>query len=226
VAGYFEKLPAREGNEDYYAKTPMPLSLRTLERKLQDREFRNLAELESWLRRMVKNAKDYYNRHTIQFEDAERIRKAVSNYMTKTNPAYKKNASYSCQPVPVPDGYVPPDDEDYAEPREEEDADGEEDAEAEDEPQADDDQEEDEEEEDGEGEGAEDDEDEEEEEEEDDDDSDVAAAPKRRPGRPPAVRTKSKADNHEYEGESYKGLTFQQAQEKIVEEMIRKPDDE
>jgi hypothetical protein len=32
-----------------------------------------------------------------------------------------------------------------------------------------------------------------------------------------------KAD-HEYEGVPYKGLSFQQAQEKIVEELIRKPD--
>jgi len=193
----------------------MPVSLRTLEMKLQRREFQDMAELEAWFRRMVKNAKDYYSRHTEVFEDAERVRKAVSNYMTKTNPAYKKVQSYSCQPAPIPDNYVPPD---WADGQGEADAEGEDDAEAEGEAEADadegDEQEEEEEEE----------EDEEDGDEDDDADSDAETQPKRRgPGRP-SMRGKVKPD-HEYEGAPYKGLTFQQAQEKIVEEMIRTPDD-
>jgi hypothetical protein len=217
VAGYFETLPPRKGNEDYYAKTPMPLSLRTLEQKLHRREFRSMAELESWLRRMVKNAKDYYSRHSTNFEDAERIRKAVSNYMTKTNPAYKKIPSYSSQPVPIPEGYEPHDDE-YGDDQGEKDAEGEEDAEA-------DEEEDEEQEEEEQQEEEEDDEDEDEDDDGDDDgDSDAEAIPKRRGGRP-AIRGKAKPD-HEFEGVPYKGLTFQQAQEKIVEETIRKPDDE
>jgi cobalamin biosynthesis protein CobT len=196
----------------------MPVSLRTLEQKLYRREFKNMSELESWLRRMVKNAKDYYSRHSEVFEDAERIRKAVSNYMTKTNPAYKKIPSYSCQPAPIPDTPLPLDDgEGQGEDQGEEDAEGEQDDEAEaDDANADEDE------------GDEEDEEEEDDDEDDGDDdadSDADAQPKRRgPGRP-SIRGKVKPD-HEYEGVPYKGLTFQQAQEKIVEEMIRKPDDE
>lgn len=215
MAGYFEQLPPRKGNEDYYAKTAMPVSLHTLELKLQRRDFKNMSEFESWLRRMVKNAKDYFSRHSEVFEDAERVRKAVSNYMTKTNPAYKLMTSYSCQPVPIPDKYVPLDDiedDGEADAEGEEDADADADADEEEEGDAEKEEEEDEEE-------AEDDED-------DDRDSEAEAAPKRRgPGRPSVRPGKAKPD-HEYEGVPYKGLTFQQAQEKIVEEMIRKPDDE
>ena len=207
----------------------MPVYLRTLEQKLYRREFKNMAELESWLRRMVKNAKDYYSRHSEVFEDAERIRKAVSNYMTKTNPAYKKIASYSCQPAPIPETPLPLEDESAARDQGEEDAEGEGDAVAEPEPEPeaklsktgkkeeeeDDDDDDDDEEE----------EEEEEEDDGDDGDSDAEALPKRRGVGRPSIRGKTKPD-HEYEGVPYKGLTFQQAQEKIVEEMIRKPDDE
>ncbi|OIW28075.1 hypothetical protein CONLIGDRAFT_461062 [Coniochaeta ligniaria NRRL 30616] len=218
VAGYFEELLPRKGNEDYYAKTPMPVSLRTLEQKLYRREFKNMAEFESWLRRMVKNAKDYYSRHSDVFEDAERIRKAVSNYMTKTNPAYKKIPSYSCQPAPIPETPLPLDEGDG---RGDEDVESEQDAEGEGEAEAEDEVKDDE----DEGDEEDEDEDEDEDEGDDDGDSDAEARPKRRgPGRP-SVRGKVKPD-HEYEGVPYKGLTFQQAQEKIVEEMIRKPDDE
>ncbi|KAB5584886.1 hypothetical protein GE09DRAFT_6420 [Coniochaeta sp. 2T2.1] len=219
VAGYFEELLPRKGNEDYYAKTPMPVSLRTLEQKLHRREFKNMAELESWLRRMVKNAKDYYSRHSEVFEDAERIRKAVSNYMTKTNPAYKKIASYSCQPAPIPETPLPVDEGSAAHDQGEEDAEGEEDADAEPEsvspePKAKTDKKEEEEE-----------EDDDDDDDGDDGDSDAEAVPKRRSVGRPSLRGKTKPDQ-EYEGVPYKGLTFQQAQEKIVEEMIRKPDDE
>jgi cobalamin biosynthesis protein CobT len=223
VAGYFEELPPRKGNEDYYAKTPMPISLTTLEQKLYRRDFADLVEFEAWLRRMVKNAKDYYPRTSQVFEDAERVRKAVSNYMTKTNPAYRSVANYSSQPIPVPDNYVPIEWEDGSDAAGgdvnkatasnspgEDDAEGEvdEDAEGEEEEQEAEDEEEDEEEE-----------------------SDAGAGRRkiviktRTPGRPVSRGTKAKPD-HEYEDAPYKGLNFQQAQEKIVEEMIRAPDDE
>lgn len=230
VAGYFEELPPRKGNEDYYAKTPMPISLTTLEQKLYRRDFANLVEFEAWLRRMVKNAKDYYPRTSQMFEDAERVRKAVSNYMTKTNPAYRSVANYSSQPIPVPDDYVPTEWEDGSDPSgantnkatankspSEANAEGEGDEDAEGE----------EEEEEGEDEEEEDEEDEEDEEEE----SDAGAGRRkiviktRTPGRPVSRGPKARPD-HEYEGIPYKGLSFQQTQEKIVEEMIRAPDDE
>lgn len=101
VAGYFEKLLPKEGNEDYYNKIRMPVSLRVIERRLYRQEFADMSELESWLKRMVNNAKEYYPRHSQTYEDAERVRKATSNYMVKTNPAYKSQ-TYAATPAPIP----------------------------------------------------------------------------------------------------------------------------
>ncbi|ROT39988.1 hypothetical protein SODALDRAFT_143034 [Sodiomyces alkalinus F11] len=101
IAGYFEKLLPREGNEEYYKQTRMPISLEMIEQKLIDQEFANLTELESYFKRMVCNAKDFYPRNSSTFEDAERVRKALSNYMTKKNPAYQKG-NYVAFPTPLP----------------------------------------------------------------------------------------------------------------------------
>lgn len=189
----------------------MPLSLETIEQKLANKEFSSMSELESYFKRMVSNAKDFYDRGTQIYDDAERVRKALSNYMVKTNPAYKLNPSYSAVPVPIPDNYQHSDNlaapvKPVEAPRQNGDATA--DAQDEDE-EADDD-----------GEG------EEEGEESDDGDADgdseaeVVAAKRRGPGRPP------KKPDVEYEGVPYKGLTFQQAQEKIVEELLRKKEQE
>ncbi|KAK5663543.1 hypothetical protein OQA88_3974 [Cercophora sp. LCS_1] len=213
VADYFENLLPREGNEDYYRRIRMPISLKTIEKKLHNQDFANLAELESYFKRMVTNAKEYYHKGSEVFEDAERVRKALSNYMTKTNPAYKLIPGYSCQAAPIPEdsGAVPDDagnDDDVDAEGDDDDAEGEEDAEAED--------------------------------DEDDDDAEDSSTHTRKiiikrktPSRPirqgstpvrkTEGRSRAKAD-HEYEGIPYKGLTFQEAQEKIVEELIRKPD--
>lgn len=83
----------------------MPISLRVIERRLYRQEFANLSELESWLKRMVTNAKEYYNKNTQTFEDAERVRKATSNWMVKFNPAYKKIDNYAATPIPIPPDY-------------------------------------------------------------------------------------------------------------------------
>lgn len=104
VAGYFEKLLPKEGNEDYYSKIRMPVSLRVIERRLYRHELKDMSELESWLKRMVNNAKEYYPRHTQTYEDAERVRKATSNYMVKTNPAYKSQ-TYAATPAPIPSDF-------------------------------------------------------------------------------------------------------------------------
>ncbi len=184
-----------------------------------------MSELESWFKRMVTNAKEYHHKTSQNFDDAERVRKALSNYMTKTNPAYKKIPGYSCQAVPIPeDGEV----EVGPEPEADQDAEGEdEDAEGE--------------EEDAEGED-ESDEDENDDDEEDDEDEDegprrrkkiilkrTGSSRSARNGSTPSRRTTDRSSrakpDHEYEGVPYKGLNFQQAQEKIVEELIRKSSD-
>ncbi|KAL1882150.1 hypothetical protein Daus18300_000635 [Diaporthe australafricana] len=102
VAGYFEKLLPREGNEDYYRRIQMPVSLRVIERRLYRHELADMTQLESWMKRMVNNAKDFYSRGSQTYEDAERVRKATSNYMVKTNPAYKKIPNYAASPAPAP----------------------------------------------------------------------------------------------------------------------------
>lgn len=190
----------------------MPISLQTIEEKLKNNEFANLAELESYFKRMVTNAKEYYNRGSEVYENAERVRKALSNYMVKTNPAYKLIPGYSCHPTPLP----PEPEAQPTEPETSDDAaDGEEDAE-------------------GEVDG---DEEEQAVGDEEDDESDGPEAKKnsRRSHRNSIqlvqkateafVPGKAKPD-HEYEGVPYTRLNFQQAQEKVVEEMIREEDEE
>ncbi|KAL2165342.1 hypothetical protein VTH06DRAFT_639 [Thermothelomyces fergusii] len=221
VASYFENLLPRETNKEYYERIRMPISLKIIERKLHNQDFKNLSELESYFKRMVTNAKEFYPKNSEVFEDAERVRKALSNYMTKTNPAYKLIPGYSCQATPIPNDLQPEPEvaalTAQAESKEAEkrnagsqDAGGEEDAQGE---------------EDADG---------EEDEDEDDGGSRRIVLKRKGPGRPARAGSEQakkldksgrvKAD-HEYEGVSYKGLTFQQAQEKIVEELIRKPDE-
>lgn len=197
-----------------------------------------MSELEGYFKRMVMNAKEYYNKGSDVFEDAERVRKALSNYMTKTNPAYKRETGYSCTAAPIPGE----EDEDktknasqnstkrnssngstngsvkFVRKRESlsaQDTQGEDDGEGEDDDQDDDHDESG---------------------DEDNENPRRIVIKRRESGRPTARSTASPAPtfkpgrggrrkaDHEYENVPYKGLSFQQAQEKIVEELIRKPD--
>lgn len=79
----------------------MPLSLNMIEQRLQDFQYPNMEQLEADLKRMVQNAKDYNSNKSSIFEDAERIRKALSNYMPKHNPAYLR-PDYRAYPTPIP----------------------------------------------------------------------------------------------------------------------------
>ncbi|KEF54328.1 uncharacterized protein A1O9_09494 [Exophiala aquamarina CBS 119918] len=101
VAIHFIDLPSREEYPDYYQQTAMPLSLNMIELRLQKREYKNMEQLEADLKRMVQNAKDYNHNRSPIFEDAERIRKALSNYMPKHNPAYLR-PEYRAYPTPIP----------------------------------------------------------------------------------------------------------------------------
>ncbi|KAL1871303.1 hypothetical protein VTK73DRAFT_2135 [Phialemonium thermophilum] len=224
IAGHFEKLPPRRGNDDYYERIRLPISLETIERKLQNREFSTLTEVEAYFKRMVNNAKEFHSRGSQVYEDAERVRKALSNYMVKTNPAYQLIPGFSCQATPLPE-----DDEVEAETTEDNGRDA-----AQDDEGAEEEQQEGEKEDGGSGE-------EENEEEVDEEDEGSDAGPRsivlKRKGSRRSQRGsvtslpksgekwKGKPD-HEYEGIPYKGLNFQQAQEKIVEEMIRAEDED
>lgn len=77
-------------------------SLLTLHQaKLKARGYPNLAAVESDVKRMVNNAKQFNDKNSAIYADAERVRKTASNFMTKHNPAYK-NPSYSAIPTPIP----------------------------------------------------------------------------------------------------------------------------
>ena len=79
----------------------MPLSLNMIEQKLENLGYENMEQLEADLKRMVQNAKDYNHSKSPIFEDAERIRKALSNFMPKHNPAYLR-PDYRAYPTPIP----------------------------------------------------------------------------------------------------------------------------
>ncbi|KAK4193472.1 Bromodomain-containing protein [Podospora australis] len=217
VASYFENLLPREKNAEYYERIRMPISLKIIERKLNNQEFKNMSELESFFKRMVTNAKEFYPKTSEIFEDAERVRKALSNYMTKTNPAYKLITGYSCAATPYPeDGDVPVEPEEVESEHNYAEAEGDEEGEGDDDEAADEDED-----------------DEDEDDEEDENPRKIIL--KRGSGKPKTSRSASSSSrrvdksgrvrpDHDYEGVPYKGLSFQQAQEKIVEELIRRPD--
>lgn len=191
------------------------MSLETLEKKLQNHEYSNLSTLESDFKRLVQNAKEMNPRTSEAFNDAERIRKAVSNLMVKTNPAYR-SGNYSAIPTPLPPSPGPDDaDED------EEDAPGEEeDADMADALDADQDD------------ASDDDEDDDDDTKEEDDAEPEPMSRRRRAARPsraaPAATPKesrSSSAQATETAEDFKNLNFQQAQEKIVSDMLTKKDD-
>lgn len=185
------------------------MSLGIIERKLDNGEFENLAEVEGYVKRMISNAKEFYPKNSTIFDDAERVRKALSNFMTKRNPAYQTRG-YQAAPAPLPDD------------------DG-----AEDEDQEEDDEE------DADGEAAE--EEQEEDEEEEEEDNVTRGGSKRRsiilkrrgserqartsisvqPQPSPRVSSTNAKQDHAFENIPYKSLGFQEAQEKLVEELLR-----
>lgn len=78
----------------------MPMSIDMIEEKLNRNGYPTLTTLESDLKRLVQNAKDYNEPKSEIFEDAERIRKAVYNFMKQYNPAYS-DPSYTSFPTPI-----------------------------------------------------------------------------------------------------------------------------
>lgn len=69
-----------------------------------------MTAVESDLRRMILNAKSFNEKSSQLFSDAEKIRKAVSNFMVENNPAYQTD-DYKPFPTPVPENWQPSEDE-------------------------------------------------------------------------------------------------------------------
>jgi hypothetical protein len=159
----------------------MPIALDTIEAKLINRQFPTLTALEGDFKRMIANAKEYNEKGSVIYDDAERMRKALSNYMSKTNPIYKLIPGFSTVATPLLKEEEPSDKDEG-----DEDAEGELEAELE------------------------------------------IEAPKKKPGRPKTTHTRGSmtpASESNYAGVDYSTLTFQQAQEKIMEEMISYQED-
>lgn len=72
--------------------------------KLNRREYPTMTSLESDLRRMVSNAKSYNEKSSELFSDAEKIRKLVVSFMSLNNPAYE-TGNYHPISTPVPEGW-------------------------------------------------------------------------------------------------------------------------
>ncbi|KAI1170004.1 Bromodomain-containing protein [Nemania sp. FL0916] len=241
VSPYFESLPSPSANPQYYKKIRLPLSLEIIEVKLQERQYPTLSSLESDFKRLVSNAKETNERNSTIFGDAERVRKAVSNLMVKHNPAYK-TGSYQAVPTPLPPTPEPEGEEEDGEVDAEGDEAADEQATGEDGTVDAEDAEakEEELEEDGEGEEEEDDGGQEDEDEQEDEESNKRYQQRRRRGSSrkkadyspaldsptagQAANSRAAKGDHYYEGVPFAGLNFQQAQEKIVEELIRKED--
>ncbi|KAJ5037443.1 uncharacterized protein L3040_007618 [Drepanopeziza brunnea f. sp. 'multigermtubi'] len=107
IATPFLTLPSKKQFPDYYEMIKMPIALDTIEAKLKRHEFPNLTTLESYFKRMISNAKEYNTKDSEIYEDSERLRKALSNYMTKHNPAYKLIPGYSAFATPLPTSPAP-----------------------------------------------------------------------------------------------------------------------
>lgn len=102
IATQFLTLPSRSDLPEYYEATKLPLAIDDIERKLRDNVYSTVTEIESDFKRMVQNAKDYNTSGSEIFEDAERIRKLVYNYMKVNNPAYTTDPNYTSFATPIP----------------------------------------------------------------------------------------------------------------------------
>jgi len=102
IATQFLTLPSRSDLPGYYGTIKLPLAIDDIERKLRDNAYATITQVESDFKRMVQNAKDYNTSGSEVFEDAERIRKLVYNYMKVNNPAYTIDPNYTSFATPIP----------------------------------------------------------------------------------------------------------------------------
>lgn len=76
--------------------------MESIEQKLKDNEYATVSAIESDFKRLVQNAKDFNDPGSVIYEDAERMRKLVFNYMKQHNPAYKDDPKYIAVSTPLP----------------------------------------------------------------------------------------------------------------------------
>ncbi|CAK1363405.1 unnamed protein product [Cercospora beticola] len=101
ITDAFIELPPKDELPDYYQVIRLPISINIIEEKLRNDAYPSVSALESDFKRMIQNAKDYNEPKSEVYEDAERIRKLIYNYMKVNNPAYQ-DPSYSAVATPIP----------------------------------------------------------------------------------------------------------------------------
>ena len=72
-----------------------------LQKRLKNHEYATLEVLEGDVKRLIQNARDFNERGSVITEDAERLRKAMANFMPKYNPKYQ-DPNYKAIPTPIP----------------------------------------------------------------------------------------------------------------------------
>jgi len=106
VAIEFIELPDPDELPEYYEIIKLPVSLESIEQKVKRNEYATVSAIEGDLKRLVQNAKDFNSPDSQIFEDAERIRKLVFNFMKLNNPAYKDDPKYSAVATPLPEKQI------------------------------------------------------------------------------------------------------------------------
>lgn len=86
---------------EYYQVIQLPIALETIEAKLQQYAYPNMSAIEADLKRMISNAKQFNEKNSEVHNDAEKIRKLVSNQFKELNPAYA-DPNYTAIPTPLP----------------------------------------------------------------------------------------------------------------------------
>ncbi|KAJ9625843.1 hypothetical protein H2203_004607 [Taxawa tesnikishii (nom. ined.)] len=102
ISQLFLTLPDKRELPDYHQVIKLPIAIDTIENKLRRYEYPTLTTVESDVKRMIANAKLYNDEKSEVYGDAERMRKLLSNFMLKHNPAYR-DPEYVAFPTPIPD---------------------------------------------------------------------------------------------------------------------------
>ena len=78
-----------------------PRLIWSLQDRLHKHKYATLEALESDVKRMIQNARDFNERDALITHDAERLRKVLAAFMPKHNPRYL-DPTYKAAPTPIP----------------------------------------------------------------------------------------------------------------------------
>lgn len=102
ISDAFLTLPPRHELPEYYEQIKLPIAIDTIEAKLKRGAYPTVTTVESDVKRMIQNAKDFNMPKSEIYEDAERMRKLAYNFMKVNNPAYRLDPTYSSFATPIP----------------------------------------------------------------------------------------------------------------------------